>query len=307
MSASPQTPFDPLFAQLTEAMSAQPAARVPNEVGTQSDTIITGDERVVWIPVKVATVIRPFNFQESVTPTDQAWDWLVNIYAGSLDRAGEIHALLVAYLDLIVGPEQGCAPSDDASAATTVGTVDLRAWLWPSSLLAGTTLDFTAPMALSVDMPAGSLAGPVEAAVAVQAALRAAGLPVLASLRRDREAGTASLALTLPADPVLPDAPTFTLDPDVEGSACALLGFTGEGATATGSGPTTPYRPGYVVGDFEGPKGGTLDAGQWALSGPVRLFLPVRSITWVPATVQRATLTIAAATSTGENIAVEIS
>lgn len=302
MTASPQTPFDALFAQLTEAMSAE-RARVPNEVGTQSDTILTGDERVVWIPLKIATVIRPFAFQESITPTDQAWDWTVVIYAGSLERAGEIHALLVAYLDLIIGPEQGCPPSDDASPATLTGTVNLRDWLWPSSLLDGLSLSFTAPYPLTVAMPAGPVASPVALAVAVQRELRAAGYPALATLRRDAESRAQRLELTIPADPLLTDPVPLALDPDAAASACAVLGFTAEVASSTP--PTTPYRPGYVVSDFAGPRGGTIDAGQWSLTGTVRLFLPVRSITWIPTPVQRATLTVTAATSTGEDIAVE--
>lgn len=299
MSASPATPFDALFAQLTEAMSTS-GARVPNEVGTQSDTITTGDERVVWVPSKIATVIRPFNFAPSVTPTDQAWDWTVQIYAPSLQRAGEIHALLVAWLDLIIGPEQGCAPSDDGADAVLLGSTNLRAWLWPSSLLDGLSLTFAAPYALTVAMPTGALAGPVEAAVAIQAALVAASCPVLCSLRRDRTEGTASIALSLPFDPLVTVAPVVQVE---AGDAATLLGLSTD--AATGASPSYPYRPGYVVGDFDGPKGGTLDAGQWALSGPVRLFLPVRSVTWIPVPVQRATLTVTAATSTGENIAVE--
>ncbi len=302
MSASPGTPFDALFAQLTEAMSAV-NARVPNEVGTQSDTLLTGDERVVWIPSKIATVIRPFRFQESVTPTDQAWDWTVVIYAGSLERAGEIHALLVAYLDLIIGPEQGCPPSPDAAPAVLTGATDLSGWLWPSSLLDGLSLSFAAPYPLTVAMPAGPVASPVALAVAVQAALRAAGYPALCSMQRERRAAETYLRLTIPADPLSTEPVALALDPEADASACALLGF--DGVPAASQPPSTPYRPGYVVGDFKGPQGGTIDAGQWSLSGTVRLFLPVRSITWVPAPVQRATLTVTAATSTGEDIAVE--
>lgn len=302
MTASPQTPFDALFSQLTEAMSAE-RARVPNEVGTQSDTILTGDERVVWIPEKIATVIRPFCFQESITPTDQAWDWTVVIYAGSLARVGEIHALLVAWLDLIIGPEQGCPPSDDATDATLTGTTNLRDWLWPSTLLDGLSLTFALPYPLTVAMPAGPIASPVALAVAVQRALRAAGYPALATLERDAESRAQRLALTIPADPLLTDPVPLALDPDAPASACALLGFDGE--VALSAPPSTPYRPGYVVSDFAGPRGGTIDAGQWSLSGTVRLFLPVRSITWIPTPVQRATLTVTAATPTGEDIAVE--
>ena len=306
MSAAPVTPFAPLFAQLTQAMSAEGSPPVRHEIGTQRDAAHTADDRIVWIMgppgTGIEVVERPFQLPGDVTPDDQAWDFLVSIYGYDLTRAGSLHALLVASLDNIVGPPEGAAPSDDYAPAELTGTVDLRAWLWPSLALSGLALTFVAPYPVTVAMPAASLASPVDAAVAIRDALRAIGSPVLVGLARGAD-GERFLRLSIPADPLGTVAPTITLDPDAADSACAVLGI--DGTPAIGAAPTMPYRPGYRVGKSEpGPRGGTVEAGAWGLVVPVRLYLPIRSLSYVPAIIQQTAFTVAAATDTGEDIAI---
>ncbi len=115
MSVAPVTPFADLFAKLTQGMSAEGSPPVRHELGTQRDAEHTADDRIVWIPDGLEAVIRPFTLPDDVTPDDQAWDFKVSIYGSDLARVGSLHSLLVGWLDLIVGPEQGCSPSDDAA------------------------------------------------------------------------------------------------------------------------------------------------------------------------------------------------
>lgn len=303
MSTSPITPFDTIFARLTQGMSAEGSPPVRHEIGTQADAAHTADDRIVWIPDGIETVIRPFTLPADVTPDDQAWDFKVSIYGSDLARVGALHSLLVGWLDLLVGPEQGAPPSEDAAPAELTGSVDLGAFLYPWTGLDGLALTFLSPYPVTVQMPAGSLASPVAVALAIRDALRAIGSPVLVTLDKGED-GARCLRLSLPADVLATDPPTIALDPTAPLSACDALGF--DDAPAIGAAPSMPYRPGYKVAKSQpGPRGGTVDAGAWGLIVPVRLFLPIRSMSFVPAMIQRVSITVAAATSTGENIAVE--
>ncbi len=306
MSTAPLTPFDDLFAKLTQAMSAEGSPPIRHEVGTQASSVFTADERVIWVMgpagTGIETVVRPFQLPDCASPNDQAWDWRVEIHGPSLLRVGEIHSLLVGWTDLLIGPEQGAAPSADATPAEAVGTVDLATLSYPTSDLDGLALTFTLPYPLTVTMPAGPLDSPIALAVAVGQALRASGIGVLVALDRG-DTTERYLRLTMPADPLTDIAPTFALDPAAADSACAVLGF--DDTPAIGSAPTMPYRPGYKIGKSEGAKGGTVDAGAWGLVVPVRLFQPVKALVFPPAIIQRVQLLTSAATSTGENIATE--
>src|SRR5688572_7602555 len=89
---TPQTPFDLLFAQLSQGMSATGSAAVVNEVSTKKDAEHTTAERVVWIPRSVAVEQQHHEIPGAVTPWRQACSWDVSIYGDSLDRALEIHS-----------------------------------------------------------------------------------------------------------------------------------------------------------------------------------------------------------------------
>ena len=300
MSAPPLFPFAPLLAQLEQAMSAPGSPPVRHEATTQRDAGQTGDDRVTWITTNIETVTRPFALPDGVTPMDQAWDNDVTIYGSSLARAAQLHALLAGWIDLLIGPEQGAAPSPDASPAIVSGTVDLTSLLYPTSILDGLSLTFTAPLAMTVAMPTGPLASWVAIMTGINNALRAAGSPVLASVVRG-DSGERYLSLVLAGDVLSTDAPTIALDPDAADSACAALGF--DATPAVGAAPSNPYRPGYKIGKAEGPTGGTIDAGAWAIKVPVRLFAPIYSQVDGRAPILSVASTVYAATDTGEDLA----
>ena len=80
--------------------------------------------------------------------------------------------------------------------------------------------------------------------------------------------------------------PLVNLDPAAPLSACGVLGFSA--APAIGAAPSNAYRPGYDVAKSQpGPRGGTPEAGGWGLIVPVTLYLPIRSIHWIRAMIQR--------------------
>lgn len=297
MTASPQTPFDGLFARLSQGMSAEGSPPVTHEVGTAADAEHTADDRVVWIPVGLTPVVRPFQMPDGASSNDQAWDFNVSIYGASLARVGELHSLLVGWLDLLLGPEQGAPSSGDATAPAIEGTVDLGSWLYPSSTLEGAVLTLTEPRAIGVTLPAGTLASPRAVAGAVNTALRDAELPIVAALRRS---GTSAyLRLEGSISPTSEAPTTITV---ADSGAGALLGLVG---TSTGTAATQPYRPGYVVGKSQpGPRGGTVDAGGWGVIVPVRLFVPIYSVAWERAPILSVSSTVYAADDSGEDLAI---
>lgn len=300
MTASAATPFDALFARLSQGMSAVGSAPVLHEVGTAADAEHTADDRVVWIPVGLQPVIRPFALPDGATPDDQAWDFEVSIYGSTLARVGELHSLLVGWLDMLIGPEQGAAPSADATAPTLTGSVNVGAWLWPSALVASAVLTFTAPRAVTATLAAGSLASPRALAAALGVALRTANLPITAALSRD--GAEAYVHLEGPISPTDAEPYTFTVE---AGGAATTLGLSG---TATGTAPTQAYRPGYVVGRSKpGPRGGTVDAGGWGVIVPVRLYVPIYSVVWTRAPILSVTSTVYAADDSGEDLALSSS
>ncbi len=297
MTASPQTPFDGLFARLSQGMSAEGSPPIAHEVGTAADAEHTADDRVVWIPVGLTPVVRPFQMPDGASPDDQAWDWEVSIYGASLARVGEMHSLLVGWLDTLIGPEQGAPGSADAAAPVLTGSVDLGQWLYPTSLLDAAVLTLSEPRAISLTLPAGTLASPRAVAGAVNAALRGASLPITAAL--SRSGASAFLRLEGPVSPTSSTPATITVS---VGGAADILGIAG---TATGTAATQPYRPGYVIGRSKpGPRGGTVDAGGWGVIVPVRLFVPIYSVAWERAPILDVSSTVYAADASGEDLAI---
>lgn len=284
MSTSPQTPFDTLFAQLTQGMSPPaPARRVVNVVGYDVDAQHTSAERVVWIPRGFRTEFQPFEIPGATTPYRQAWQWDVSIYGVSLDRLGAMHSLLVAWLDIMAGPALGSPPSDDAAPALLRGTVDLAALVYPYSGLAGLSIAVTVPGARSLEFPSTPLATPQAISDAVNAAALAATGPVqFIRARIIRDGAEQYLELLLPTDPTGTAGATLTIDPDAANSACAILGFSAgdDNITATGTPPTRPYRPGYFVADTitPGVRGGDASAQGWGAIVQVTLYRPIVSL-----------------------------
>lgn len=297
MTASPSTPFDTLFSRLSQGMSAAGSPPVTHEVGTAADAEHTADDRVVWIPAGIASVVRPFSVPDGASSSDQAWDWEVSIYGATLARVGELHGLLIGWLDLLVGPEQGAQASADATGATLTGSVDIGAWLYPTSLLDGAVLALSSPRRVVLTMPAGTLANPRAVALAVATALRAIELPITAALTRSGALAYIRLECSIPTDGTPPI--TVTVEAGGAGDALGLAG------TATGTAPTQPYRPGYVVGRSKpGPRGGTVDAGGWGIIVPVRLFVPIYSVAWTRAPILSVATSVAAADADGSDIAI---
>lgn len=297
MTASPSTPFDDLFARLSQGMSAEGSPPVLHEVGTAADAEHTADDRVVWIPVGLSAVVRTFQQPDGASPDHQAWDWNVSIYGETLARVGELHSLLVGWLDLLIGPEQGAPASTDATAPAIDGTVNVGAWLYPSHTLASAVLTLTEPRAIALTLPAGSLGHPRAIAGAIATALRDAELPITAALTRS--GAEAYLRLEGATSPDGTDPATITV---ADSGAGALLGLAG---TSTGTAATQPYRPGYSVGKSQpGPRGGTVDAGGWGLIVPVRLYTPIYSVVWTRAPILDVTSTVYAADDSGEDLAI---
>ncbi len=286
----PVSPFNTLLAQLTQGMSAARGQRVPNELGWQKGAQHTTEERVVWKPAPLDVQSAPFQLPDLTTPWRQASNFLVEIMATSYDRVLEIHALLVAWLDLIVGPPMGSVPSDDAVPARIRGTEDLNLLAFPYSGLIGKTLDFVAPLKRTFEFPAGDLANVDAIAAAINAQsyvsrtnapAQAAALPTIARIAREGDA--AYLELMLPTDPLGTVGATLSVNTATADSACPILGIEGNDsdiATNTGTAPTRPYRPGYFVGESQEPgvRGGDLSSQGWGVIVPVTLYRPIVSM-----------------------------
>jgi len=299
MSGPPITPFDPIFAQLTQGMSAAVGTRIVNLVGYEADAQHTRADRVMWIPRGIATEQQHFELPGATTPWRQGCPFDVSIYGSSLARLYEMHALLVAWLDLIVGPPQGGPPSDDAAPAVLRGTVDLAALLYPYAGLMGLSISVTAPGARSLALPASPVASPQAIATAINLAAQAASGPVQYVLARIVKDGAHRyLELLLESNPLGPPAATLTIDPTAANSACAALGFSSadDNITATGAAPTTPYRPGYYVGPSEEPwmRGGDAASQGWGMIVPVTLYQPIVSIQFITGVIAAIELQIAA-------------
>ncbi len=277
--SQPLTPFDLLFAQLTQGMTARAGSKatpITNEVGTFADAMQTQADRLVWITKKIAIKDRPFCLPQDVSQNDQAVTFDVAIYGSSLLRVLDMHGWLAGILDLLIGPMPGCAPSTDHVGAVLTGDVDLMSLSYPYDGLDGLSLAFLAPALRSVTF-AGSYGSPVEIAAAVNVLARAQRLGVLASLVRSDDAAQAFLCLTSPQDPLDPRAHAMTLDPDAAGSACGVLGFasSSHNVTASTTPASTPYRPGYAIGEGQpGPRGGDLASSSWGIVVPIELRRP---------------------------------
>lgn len=277
----PLGPFNTLFAQLSQGMSVVGGRPVVNELGWQNDTQHTTAERVVWIPESVGVGFQPFQLAGQKDPYRQVSGFNVSLYGDSYDRVLELHGLLVGWLDVLVGPAQGCAPSDDATPAVLRGVVDLADLNYPLSDLIGTRINVAAPLARALAFPGTALDAPQAIATAVNLAAIAAGLLVRARLHH-ADTGEAYLELLLPTDPLGTVGATLTINPDVAGSACETLGFSADddNLTATGTAPTWPYRPGYEVDKtaVPGPRGGNAASSGWGMVVPVTLYRPIASM-----------------------------
>lgn len=283
MSTSPQTPFDTLFAQLTQGMSPAHGSKVVNNVGYDTDAQHTQVERLAWIPRRIRSEFQPFEIPGVTTPRRQAWTFDVSICGNSLVRLGALHSLLVGWLDIEVGPELGCPPSDDAAPAILRGTVDLATLVYPYSGLAGLSIAVTVPGARSIAFPMSPLTSPLDIALAVnQTALAATGPVQFVRGRIVRDGASLFLELLLPTDPTGTTGATLTIDPTAANSACAALGFSSgdSNITATGTPPTTLYRPGYQVAESIEPgiRGGDGSAQMWGAIFPATLYLPIVSL-----------------------------
>lgn len=298
--SQPRHPFERLFAQLTQGMSAD-GAKVINDLGPFAAAQYDAADRLEWIPDGVVTVNREFQLPHAITPHDQASDFLVRIYGGSYWRALDLHSLLVGMLDLLIGPPQGCAPSQDETRALLIGAVDLDALSYPYSGLVGRTLDVTTDgLKRALAFPGSALGSPQAIADAVTAAANAIRLNVHAFLKKD--GAELRLALYSATDPLGAVGASIVLDPTPTSSACAPLGFTaGDGnLTAQGTPASTPYRPGYVVESARpGPRGGDVATTTWGLEVPVRLFRPIKSMQWLVGTIQTVPIAVTATDGQG--------
>lgn len=286
------TPFNHLLAQLSQGMSAQRGQRVVNEFGWQSDAQHTTEERVVWIPAPLGVESQAFQLPGMVTPWRQASRFDVSLYGSSYDRLLEIHSLLVAWLDLLVGPPMGNNPSDDAAPAIIRGHADLALLTYPYSGLIGKTLDFSRPLKRTLTFPGTPIANVRSIAAAINAASVAAAQPIRARIAFDGD--EAYLELLYPTDslvyPIKTSAPEvgaslsmFTTTPT---SAAGIFGIHGEGdeqiATGIGTAPSTPYRPGYSVGSATpGPRGMNLESQACGAIVPVVLYRPIVSLQYL--------------------------
>lgn len=295
----PITPFADLFAQLSQGMSAAGSVPVVNDVGWQKDAQHTTVDRLAWIPRSVASEPQDFELPGAVTPWRQACRFDVSIYGSSLDRLLGLHALMVGWLDLLVGPPRGAPPSDDAAPATIRGTVDLAALVYPYSDLAGLSIAVTEPGARSLSFPLTPLSSPQAIASAINVAAQAESGPVAgvrARLVADEE--QLFLELLLPTDPLGTAGATLTIDPDADDSACAELGFSSDddNVSATGTPATYPYRPGYMVDASAEPgiRGGDLSAQGWGVIVPVTLYRPIPSMQFVTGVIGERPLQVVA-------------
>lgn len=278
----PITPFDGVFAQLTQGMSAAGYAKVVNNVGTQNDTQHTTVDRLAWIPVGVAAEQQHFEIPGATTPWRQACRFDVSVYGSSLERVLGLQALLVAWLDLIVGPPQGGPPSEDSTPAELTGVEDLAALAYPYSGLSGLSIKVTVPGARALTFSSTPLANPQAIATAINvAAMATSGPTSLLRARIIKDGAARYLELIMPSDPLGTTAATLTIDPAAANSACAILGFSAgdNNITDTGTAPVVPYRPGYLVEPSTPEvRGGDLSTQGWGLIVPVTLYRPIVSM-----------------------------
>jgi len=282
VSTPPLTPFNRVFAKLTQGMSAARGSRVVNEVGWQKDAQHTTEDRLVWIPQGLAPEQQHFEIPGATTPFLQASRFDVSIYGSSYDRLSGLHSLLVAWLDIVQGPPQGGPPSEDSAPAVLRGTVDLATLVYPYSGLVGLSIKVTLPGARDIAFPSTPVTGPRDIATAINVAAQAASGPVAYLRARIVKDGPARyLELILPSDPLGTAGATLTIDPAAANSACAALGFSSgdSNITDTGTPPTRPYAPGYFVGDTEAPgiRGENTSAQGLGVIVPVTLYRPIVS------------------------------
>src|SRR5690242_11778345 len=95
MSTPPLSPFDALFAQLSQGMSAARGSPVVNLVSWQIDAQTTSVDRVQWLPLGVDVEEQNFELPGLTTPWRQACRFEVHIYGSSFDRVLGLHGLLV--------------------------------------------------------------------------------------------------------------------------------------------------------------------------------------------------------------------
>ncbi len=262
MSTPPLTPFDSILARLTQGMSAAHSSPIVNIVGWQLDTMATVDH-IQWIPGNVSVDQQHFQIPGTTTPWRQVVLFDVHVQGSSLDRVLGLHSLLVAWLDIIVGPPQGGPPSSDETPAVLTGTADLAALSYPYSGLAGLSIKVTVPGARTLTFPSSPLATPQAIATAINlAAMATRGPTSLVRARIVKEGAERYLELLTPSDPLGTAGSTLTIDPTAANSACAALGFSSgdTNITDTGTPPVRPYAPGYVVGTTTPPgiRGGEL-------------------------------------------------
>lgn len=290
-----RSPFDLLFAQLTQGMTARDTSAsgqkrstpITNELGRQKDAAQTQADRLVWVARDVAIRERPFLLPQDNSQNDQVTTFDVAIYGSSFARVLDLHAWMAGVIDNLIGPPMGCAPSDDTAPATLTGTVDLATLVYPFAGLAGLSLQVTLPLSRSLAF-ADSYADPVAIAVGINVAARAAKLDILASLTWGDD-GARFLVLTMPQDALDPRAHTLTIDPDAASSACSVLGFSaGDGnITAATTPASSPYRPGYLIGPSSKPvSGGDLDSSGWGMTVPVELRRPTISTHYLLGMIQ---------------------
>lgn len=282
MSTAPLTPFDSILAQLTQGMSAARSSPIVNIVGWQLDSMATVDH-LQWIPGNISVEQQHFQIPGATTPWRQAVPFDVHVQGSSLDRVLGLHSLLVAWLDIIVGPPQGGPPSGDETPAALTGVIDLAGLTYPYSGLAGLSIKVTSPGARSLAFPLTPLANPQAIATAINlAAMATHGPTSMIRARIVKEDAARYLELLMPTDPLGTVGSTLTIDPAAANSACAELGFSADddNITDTGTPAARPYAPGYAVGPTSAPgiRGGEASAQTWGLVVPVTLYLPIVSM-----------------------------
>jgi hypothetical protein len=105
--AAPRHPFELLLEQLTGRMST-PGHPIHHRWGTQADAAHTNADRIAWIPGNLDPGVINYELDNAETVGAQLAHFDVSIYGGSPAAVYQLHKDLWAWLDVLVGPKQGC-------------------------------------------------------------------------------------------------------------------------------------------------------------------------------------------------------
>lgn len=105
--SSPRHPFELLLEQLTGRMST-PGRPIRHSWGTQADAAHASADRIAWIPSGIDPRDALYDTENAETVGTQEAPHEVSIYGGSPAAVYQLHSELWGWLDLIIGPKNGC-------------------------------------------------------------------------------------------------------------------------------------------------------------------------------------------------------